>query len=114
MKRIICSTTYNKEIEITRNNITPREFYWYCNQRARAKGMELEDYIEYREWINPSYPDDSTTIYHDTEDGGKQRVSYTIQPYEFQSFLSGVYNCILEFEYSTDKTGTGYCYIAEQ
>lgn len=65
MKRVIASTgnTAPKkyEVEVQRSNITPREFWWYCKQRMKAKGADLESWIgEYKDWVEPKYPEPFT------------------------------------------------------
>lgn len=115
MKILAAASTPIKlyELERQRSNITPKEFYWICRTDLRRKfNVDLENWVEYSEWINPSYPEELHKVEH-KDTNGSQLESYKFQPYDIQLFLQNTYNFIMQFEFDTDKKGFGYMYVVE-
>lgn len=94
-----------KEIEIQRNNVTPRVFFSYCKRQCKKRGIDLEDWIEYENFVDP------IQVYDDTEPNHNE--TCIIKPYEQHLYLKNNYNFIIEFEFWDDKTGFGYLYLKE-
>lgn len=95
------------EYETERTNITPKAFFGYVRRELKRKcGIDLANWCDgYDAWSkNDGLP--STNTRTATE------VCKTL-PYDWQYFLRGAYNFILEFDFWDDKTGFGYCYIVE-
>lgn len=114
MKILCASNTKQFEMERTRRNITPREFYWQCKTDLRRRfNVDLESWVEYSEWINPTYPEELKTFNHEMEDGSKQIESYKYQPYDMQLYLQDSYKFIMQFEFDDEKRGFGYMYIVQ-
>lgn len=115
MKKYVCSSTTSEikyEIEVTRKNVTPREFYNYCNSRFKTKtGDNLDMWVSYDYWI-----DESHRYYHKDQhaDWDTPQVEVLKEyPYEVQYYVANTYNFILEFEFTDDRVGTGYMYVKE-
>lgn len=101
------------ELERQRSNITPREFYWQCKTDLKHRfGRDLEDWIDYAEWCNPTYLEEYHRTEHETAEGTQTEI-YKFQPYDVNMYLQGIYNFIMEFEFDTDKKGHGYMYVVE-
>lgn len=94
------------EIEIQRRNVSPREFWTYCNRESsRRLGFDLiADFVEsYDDFIDPAYPSNVRT-----------RDEYcVVQPFNWHMYSRGAYNFIMEFEFDDEKRGHGYLYIVE-
>lgn len=120
MKRLVISSTSKKlkkiyEVEVERNNISPRQFFSYCARQFKQKtGQDLSCWVEdYSAWSDPVHPEP----YHRYEHNwGDEKATEVVKymPYDWQLFLSGAYNFIMEYEFgSTDKNGWGYFYALE-
>jgi len=101
---------WTREFEAQRHYITPKAFYSYCKRQAAKKGIDLEMWVDFDEWVKPS----SITPPHTNRYEWGQVETICLQPFEMQLYLSDTYNCIFEFDFWDDKTGNGYCYIAEK
>ena len=101
------------EIEVNRNNVTPREFYNYCKKRFEEKSPTvLESWVEYEDWANPIVPKDYT--YNKHLEWEKPLIEASkVNPYEFQVFLQNTYNFIIEFKFDGYNRGHGYMYVVE-
>lgn len=101
------------EVECFRNNVTPREFFRYCNNMLKKKGETLSSWIdEYEYWKNPAQNQEYTIYNHeDWEEPLKEGNKY--KPYEWHLFLAKNYNFIMEFEFDDEKRGHGYFYVVE-
>ena len=100
------------EIEIQRSNITPKQFFSYCKKQAAKKGGDLELWIgEYELWEKPTDPCNDTLKHEDWET--PQTEICKLQPYEYQLFLAGAYNFIMEFDFYDETKGFGYLFMVE-
>lgn len=98
------------ELEVSRSNITPKQFYNYCKKRFEEKTPTfLESWLEYEQWESPITIQD----YEYTKHNNGLIEASKIKPYEFQIFLQNTYNFILEFEFDKDNKGHGYMYAVE-
>lgn len=114
--KVLCTTGLPKkyELERQRRNITPREFYWQCKTDLKRRcNVDLDDWVEYSEWINPTYPEPLRNFNHKCDDGTVCRESYKYQPYDIQLYLQNSYNFIMQFEFDDNKRGFGYMYVVE-
>ena len=111
MKRVVASRI-KRSVEVQRNNVTPREFFSECKRAASRKGYDIEAYIEYDEWVNPSTPEPYHSVVHKDRQTSVREI-LKLQPYETQLYLEGSYNFILEFTFNDDKRGFGYMYLDE-
>lgn len=97
------------ELEMTRDNVTPRAFYGMVRRALLKKGgVELESWIGdegFGYWEKPCGEVDA----HSTENETICR-----KPFDFQIAYKDAYNVILEFQFDDDKRGTGYAYIWER
>lgn len=95
------------EVEIQRSNVTPRRFWGICAkeiERRTGYMAHLTDWVDdFERWSNPPQINKTRT---ETE------VCKTF-PYDFQFYLRGGYNFIMEFNFWDDKTGNGYLYLVE-
>lgn len=98
-----------RDKEITRTNVTVKAFYNYCKKELKAKGFDMEAYITFEEFINPSYKTNNT--YRDSENHNVE-ICQTL-PYDHHLFYRNTYNFIMEFNFDNEKTGSGYLYICE-
>ncbi len=99
------------EHEIQRSNITPKQFFTYCKNQLSKKGIDIETWVEFENWENPTTPCNSTSKHEDWEE--PQTEVCKLQPYDWQLFLQNAYNLIIEFDFWDDKKGFGYLYIKE-
>lgn len=102
------------EIECTRKNVSPKEFFSYCAKRCKENGAVLTDWIEYNDWIKPSCPGPFGRYEYSHEDWAhplREVIKY--MPYDFQIYLEDTYNFIMEFEFDTETKGHGYFYLLE-
>ena len=99
------------EIEVQRSNITPKAFFNYCKKAFEKNGQDIENWIDYEDWINPTNPYDTYSNHEDWDEPAYE--VYKSKPYEFQLFLSRNYNLIIEFDFWDDKKGFGYMYAIE-
>lgn len=102
------------EVEVTRRNVSPKQFFDYCASRFLAKtGTNIDCWISYEDWINPLQPEDYHRYEHtDWDPPAIEAIKY--QPYDCQMFLSNAYNFIMEYEFgATDYDGQGYMYAVE-
>ena len=102
------------EVECQRNNVTPKEFFRYCKIKCKKQDLDIESWIEFDSWEEPTPL--QRTEYHTNEhfDWEKpQRETIKIMPYDWQMALQNSYNFILEFEFDTETKGHGYFYVVE-
>lgn len=38
------------ECEIQRNNISPKQFFAYCKNQLKNKGVDIENWVEFENW----------------------------------------------------------------
>ena len=100
------------KVEMQRSNITPRSFFTACTTAMQKKGADIADWTDYDSWTN-----DRQTPYYSKEkheDWDEPRCEiYSVAPYKIQMFLASAYNFILEFDFDTDKKGSGYLFAVE-
>lgn len=99
------------EHEIQRSNISPKQFFTYCKNQLEKKGINIENWVEYEDWISPIFTYDSMSKHEDWEEP-ETEICKT-KPYEWQLFLQKAYNFILEFDFWDENKGFGYLYIKE-
>lgn len=101
------------DVECTRHNVTPKEFYRYCQKRMESKGLSMDCFCDsYEVWANPIRYTERHTNRH--EDWDEPRIEgICIMPFELQLYLEKGYNFILEFEFWDENTGSGYMYAME-
>ena len=100
------------ECEIQRTNITPKQFFTYCKNQLRKKGIDLESWVdEFENWENPSTPCNDTCKHEDWEE--PQMEVCRLLPCDWQLFLQNTYNFIMEFDFWDNNTGNGYLYVIE-
>lgn len=100
------------EVEVDRTNISPKSFFTYCAKAMKKHGGDIENWVEFDKWADETQqPFRNVWLHEDWEDPCKEIISGA--PYQMQMFLSGAYNFILEFEFDSDKKGTGYFYAVE-
>lgn len=100
------------EVEIQRRNVTPKTFFSACVKAMQKHGASMEDWADYDSWAD----ENQSSYYHEHNhaDWDKpQREVCAEGPYNTQRFLARAYNFILEFDFDTDKKGTGYLYAVE-
>lgn len=102
-----------REYEAQRHNVTPREFWGYVKREYEKKtGQPLSVWFDdYNDWATPFQEFDYKNKH---KEWGEPCLEVGhCHPFEFQIYLQGSYNCILEFEFWDDKKGWGYAYITE-
>lgn len=102
-----------KEIECVRSNVTPRQFFRYCQKRCYSKGLDIESWIDYQNWINPFQKQKWHVKVHGTHDKPKREI-IEYMPYSCQLAFEGVYNFIIEFSFDFRSKGHGYFYVLEE
>lgn len=98
-------------IESTRNNVTPKEFFRYCKMLCAKKGVDIESYISYDGWLNPSVKCNTTYKHDEWETPLYEKNKY--MELDTHLYLQDTYNFILEFSYENEKVGSGYFHIVE-
>lgn len=97
------------EVEIARNNVTPSQFLSYVRNRVDAKGGRM-----LRGDLELSYFAAGNDLNFNTRHDGIHEKSISA-PYQMQTYVRNadgtVYNEICEFDFSDEKTGTGYYYL---
>lgn len=101
-----------KEIECKRNNVTPRQFFRYCKQKCFRKGLEIENWISFQEWAEPTKEQQWHVRVHNNN-GIKILEVIEFMPYSCHLVLQNSYNFIIEFEFDYKKKGHGYFYVLE-
>lgn len=100
------------EVECQRTNVTPKAFFEYCRKQAAKKGLDIECWTDFENWVNPLVPEEFHTYKHETwEVPAYEAVKY--MPYDLQMYLEKTYNFIMEFEFDTETKGHGYMYAME-
>lgn len=100
------------EIEIQRRNVTPKAFFEYCRKQAEKKGLDIESWTDFENWINPYTPVEMHKIEHNDWEVPVTEIN-KYMPYDLQMFLSKSYNFIMEFQFDTETKGFGYMYAIE-
>lgn len=100
------------EIECQRTNVTPKAFFEYCRNQADKKGIDIEIWINYEDWINPSYKEEYHINNHEDWEEPKREVIKSM-PYDMQMYMQNSYNIIMEFQFDTETKGYGYLYMVE-
>lgn len=94
------------EYEISRTDVTPNEFYKYCEKALMRKGIDMEAWVTYDMWTE--------TCQYNTQNNTQNKEEIVkMNPYDFQMFYINAYNVILSFDFYDDKKGFGYLYIIE-
>ncbi len=107
-----CQYEKKYDIEIERNNVTPRQFFTYCRNQMQKKGLDIETWVDYEEWINPTVQEKAHINKHsDWDEPLTENVK--IMPYDIHLYLQNTYNFMMEFEFDDDKVGHGYLYATE-
>lgn len=99
------------KIEIQRGNITPRQFFTYCKRQLEHKGLDIENWAGFENWSNPISPCNDTDDHKDWDEPQKEICK--LRPYDYQLFLAGAYNFIMEFDFWDDTKGFGYLFMVE-
>lgn len=100
------------QVECSRTNISPKAFFTYCAKAMKKCGGDIENWVEFENWADENQNTyRNVWLHEDWDKPCKEIISGA--PYQMQMFLSGAYNFILEFEFDTDKRGTGYFYAVE-
>ena len=91
------------EVEIERNNVTPRQFFSYCKRKMIGKGADITAWVDsYETWANPTAPEESHTNSHENWDVPLiETIKY--MPDDMHLYLQNNYNFIMEFEFDEDK-----------
>lgn len=103
------------EIEIQRNNISPKQFFSYCKaQMKKRTGVDLASWCEsYEDWSGESgVPEYNCQSNHEDWDEPVKEICKTTA-FDWQMFLGKCYNFILEFQFDTENKGYGYMYAVE-
>ena len=104
----------SKYVECQRYNVTPRQFYTYCKNRAAVKGINLEDWMSYKDWTDSNVNNPYSTNYHEDWNQPKREECKAV-PYNWHFYLQGEYTFTFEFTHDGDvPTGCGYMYISEK
>lgn len=101
------------EIEIQRNNISPKQFFTYCKkQMEKRAGISIENWVEcFDDWAHPVSQSNNVWTHSDWDTPQKE-ISKTM-PYDWQLYLGETYNFIMEFQFDDDNVGYGYMYAVE-
>lgn len=120
-----------RDVEVTRTNITVKQFFKSIEKALERKGMSFLmvdlDSFEHttsNEDIRYHIKDDIKyysynfyTVQQDATDSAAQSEIYTVRPYNFQTYCKNFdgsgYNEICEFTFDDEKKGTGYYYQSE-
>ncbi len=98
--------------ETQRSNITPKAFFNHCKKVFEKHGESIENWISsYEEWINPIRGCDIRNEHKDWDEPALEICK--MKPYEYQMFLAGGYNVIIEFDFWDENKGFGYMYAVE-
>ena len=100
------------EIECQRTNVTPKAFFEYCRKQAAKKGIDIEIWICYEDWVSPINKEELHTNEHKDWDN-PLREKIKMMPYDTQYYLQNSYNFIMEFQFDTATKGYGYLYMTE-
>ena len=100
------------QVECQRTGVTPRTFYSYCKSQAAKKGLDIEVWATFADWTDEAINNPYSVSNHDDWDE-PQREIYKTMPYDWQMYLQGSYNFILEFQFDDETTGYGYMYAFE-
>lgn len=106
MKYTKANTLY--EFETLRTDMTPKAFYGYVKRELKRRcNIDLESTWcdGFRTWSG----EDGTP---ETDTRTPEEICKT-KAYEWQYYLRGAYNFIMEFDFYDETTGNGYCYIWE-
>lgn len=105
------------EVEIQRQNVTPRQFWSYCKreiERRTGGALHLSDWLEdFGDWETPTCESKWHKDEHESwgEDARTEVIRY--EPFGCQWYLQGSYNFIMEFDFYDEKTGFGYLYMCD-
>lgn len=101
------------EVEIQRNNISPRQFFTYCkHQMEKRTGTSLDVWIDdYEAWADNTHEFDVNSDHEDWDEPVKE-ICRT-KAYDWQFYLGKAYNFIMEFQFDTENKGYGYLYAVE-
>ena len=100
------------EIECQRSNVTPKQFFNYCRKLFESKGLDVESWTSFEDWVKPIQEEPYHSCYHaDWEIPCAEACKY--MPYNIQMYLQHSYNFIMEFEFYDGKRGYGYLYAVE-
>jgi hypothetical protein len=105
------------EVEIQRQNVTPRQFWSYCKreiERRTGGALHLSDWLDnFGDWETPTCESKWHKDEHESwgEDARTEVIRY--EPFGCQWYLQGSYNFIMEFDFYDEKTGFGYLYMCD-
>ena len=103
-------------VEISRTNITPRQFFTYCRKEIerRTNGTaSLYDWIEtFDEWEQPATESNCNTKHPEYGADAFHEIC-KIKSFDYHLFVEKTYNFIMEFDFWDDKTGFGYLFLVE-
>ena len=100
------------ELEVQRRNITPKAFFNACDKAMKKKGASMDDWTTYEDWADESRTPHRNENEHEDWDDPRREIC-SMGPYKMQLFLARSYNFILEFDFDTNETGSGYLYLVE-
>ena len=101
------------EVEIQRRGISPRQFFSYCRREMKKRAdVDLSGWCEsYEEWSRTDNPY-SNRCFHEDWDKPALEICHT-EAFNWQFFLGGAYNFIMEFQFDTENSGVGYMFAVE-
>ena len=104
------------EVEIQRNNITPKQFFTYCkNQIIKRTGEDIMSVWceSYESWAGQDgTPEYDCEWNHDDWDIPVKEICRE-KAFDWRLFLGKAYNFIMEFQFDDEKKGFGYLYAVE-
>lgn len=102
------------EVQCERNNVTPKEFFKYCEKRCEKQGVDIGIWVNFDDWVEPNSLQRTECHTNKYLDGEKTQIeTIKIMPYDWQMALLNSYNFIMEFEFDTKSKGHGFFYAVE-
>lgn len=94
------------EVETQRTNISANQFFSHCRRTYEKKTGQMFWLEDFEQWVNPLQPGRSEARHEDWDI--PQREICKTMPYDWQFYLQGEYNFIMEW-----FDGNGYMYAVE-
>lgn len=100
------------EIECNRYFKNVASFFKYTEKFCKKHGVDLANWMESLEQF--AEPINLCNSRYSHSDWDEPQVEICkMQPYDWQLYLQGCYNFIMEFDFWDEKSGHGYLYIIE-
>lgn len=99
------------EVEINRYFKSVQTFWKYAENFCKKHGVNLNDWMCIEQFIEP-YQKCNIRNEHKEWDEPLTEIC-KMQPYDYQLYVQGSYNFIMEFDFFDENSGHGYLYIAE-